>query len=343
MKRILMMCLCTAATLSLVSCGSSPQAKGDKAYEQAQQASGDQRRHLEKEAYMNYREAVLAAPDKASPKTRERFLEMAINRVNLILSEGGYRYEAVPLIEEEIEKVWSPQVGETVKNAYAEYLVLLADSSMENKHILEGIEKLDRAVEVAADKAKFEKAREERVGSLVEQYFAMAKAEYDQGRDTKDPESMVRAEFYAKMVLYFDSTHQKAQKLLAAARRRNVDTYSVYKKVIDPPPDTALFDTINKYDIMLAIPVRRSRGRSYLMKVNMWNYSYNPQRLKARSFYLVDTRGRKYTALRSSKISPEFLDQEHETQLTLYFPKPRGKLEKLVYENKEHYAEKRFF
>jgi hypothetical protein len=131
--------------------------------------------------------------------------------------------------------------------------------------------------------------------------------------------------------------------LLSKTRELNTATYSAYLKVIDPPPDTTIFDAINKFDILLAIAAQLKRGRTLTMQVTMWNNSYNPQRLRYDRFYLLDENGKKYTALKSSKIKPEILDQEVETKLTLNFPAPKARIEKFVYENKPHYSEKRFF
>lgn len=343
MKRILMTIVVAAVSLNFMSCIGGPESKGNKAYDMAQKTSGDERRMYEKEAYMNYKKAITEKGDKVKAQLRQRFLEMAIIRSNLILHDGGLGYEAIPLLEEEIEKNWSPDLPDKIKNDYADYLVLIADSSLEKSKINAGLTKLDQAIEVSADKGKFEQAKKDRMKGLVERYYATADFNYKQGKDNKDAEDLVRAEFYAKMVLFFDSTHADAKALLSKARKANVSTYSVYKKVIDPPPDTAIFDKINKYDIMLAVSAQSRRGKNLVMKVTMWNYSYNPQRLKARSFSLVDSKGRKYVASKSSKISPEFLDLEHETELTLVFPRPSGAIKKLVYDWKPHYAEKVFY
>ena len=80
------------------------------------------------------------------------------------------------------------------------------------------------------------------------------------------------------------------------------------------------------------------------MKVSMYNNSYNPLRMRAKNFFLVDASGAKYVANESSKIDPEILDTEHETTtLVLYFPKPKDKIAKLLYENEEHKSEKFFY
>ena len=343
MRRLLVVCVCGGLMMSLASCTGSPAREGDKAYKESKKVEGNARRELEKKAFMNYKRAVEKHPDKITPRLRNRFVEMALVRGYLILREGGYNYEAVPLLREEIDKYWAPDIADSLKNLYASFMVELADSALQHSSISKAVNDLNRAITVAANKEKFETAKSDRVSGLVEEYYVMGKAELEQGRETKNQESLVRAEFYAKMVLALDSTHEGAQKLLSEAYRENIDALSVYKRVIDPPPDTSLFREINEYDIFLAVAAQKPRARNHLLKVSMWYYSYNPQRLKPKSFKLVDVNGTEYTALPSSKVAPEFLDLEHETELTLVFPKPKARIQKLVYKNPPHYTEKFFF
>jgi hypothetical protein len=78
------------------------------------------------------------------------------------------------------------------------------------------------------------------------------------------------------------------------------------------------------------------------MVVSIYNYSYNPLRLKSEQFSILDENGKEYTA-RPSRIDPEILDQEHEAnKLKLSFPAPSGAISKLMYKNAEHYTEKCF-
>jgi hypothetical protein len=75
----------------------------------------------------------------------------------------------------------------------------------------------------------------------------------------------------------------------------------------------------------------------------MRNYSYNPLRMKSENFFIVDDAGKRYKAF-EKKLEPEILDQEREApDLKLSFPKPAGKVVKLIYENGPHYTEKCFF
>jgi hypothetical protein len=102
-----------------------------------------------------------------------------------------------------------------------------------------------------------------------------------------------------------------------------------------------VFRKVNKWDILLAIPTI-SKGGSWALTVNMYNYSFNPLRMKSENFFLVDKNGKRYQA-NNSKLDPEILDQEHEAKFNLTFPNPGGEVAKLVYENGPHLSEKCFF
>ena len=106
-------------------------------------------------------------------------------------------------------------------------------------------------------------------------------------------------------------------------------------------PDSAIFKIINKWDILLAVPTTEVRGGSIRAVIDIYNYSWNPLRLKSEHFFLVDENGKRYKAM-PTRLEPEMLDQEHEAKLKMSFPKPRGNIKMLVYENGEHYAEKPF-
>jgi len=172
--------------------------------------------------------------------------------------------------------------------------------------------------------------------------YEIAKAEYERGVADKDHESLVRAEYYAQLALLYDKGNAEAAEVLSKVRTVNLPTYSAYEAVITDKPDSNIYDQVNKYDILLAIPVVQKAG-NVTLKAEMYNYSYNPQRLRPENFSLEDVSGKRYKALGSSKIDKEILDQEHECKMRLVFPRVSGKIRKLVYENGEHLSEKYFF
>jgi hypothetical protein len=75
----------------------------------------------------------------------------------------------------------------------------------------------------------------------------------------------------------------------------------------------------------------------------MYNYSYNPLRMTASDFFIVNENGDKFSAATSSNFSKEILDQEYEMKMTLRFGGVSGQIKKLVYESGEQYTEKVFF
>jgi hypothetical protein len=161
------------------------------------------------------------------------------------------------------------------------------------------------------------------------------------GNNDKDESLLIKAEYYAKVALYIDSTHQKALKLLSDTYKANINTYSAYLTVMDGEySDTVVFKRVNKYDILLSIYA--SRGNMY--QVRMYSNTYNPLRMKSEHFMLVDTNGNKYPAASGAKMDPDILDQERESTFTVVFPNTgRATIKKLIYENGPHYSEKNFF
>jgi hypothetical protein len=165
------------------------------------------------------------------------------------------------------------------------------------------------------------------------------------GITNKDAESLVRAEFMVQVALMFDKNYPGAEEMLSKLRKENVGTYSAYEAVVFDKPDSNIFDEVNKYDILLAVPKFTTNYKGGSMEVDMYNYSCNPQRLTPKNFFLVDTRGKKYPALTSSKFDKDFVDQEHEAKIRLRFARTSAKIKKLAFQSDDgdHYTEKVFF
>ncbi len=331
------------ALILLVSCSSSYEAKGDAAYKAAQGAQGDEKRLLEKKAYMFYQQAIKAHPNKVNNRLLNRFVEMTLSRANMVLHEGSSNYDALPLYMDDLDSNMTAEVKPELKTQYANFIVKLADSSFTNQKIYKGLEYLDKALAIAPDKSAIQEKKDGVIENLAKDNFEMAKMEYEHGKKEKDHEALVRAEYYAKLALYYDENYPGAQELLSELYKQNLKTYSAYEAVVTDKPDSSIYYQVNKYDILLAVPTYKV-GRSVVAKVSMYNYSYNPLRVMSSNFALVDANGKKYSASKSSKIQKEILDQEHELdKMTLIFPKPRAKIKKLVYEYKDHRSEKYFF
>jgi septum formation topological specificity factor MinE len=331
--------------MMLMSCATSYEGKGNRAYRASKKATGDVQRKLRKEAFIFYQKAIKTHPDKINISLRNQYLEMALLRANMILTEGSVDMDAVPLLIKDVDNMLTPDVNEVNRESYAAFLVLYADSNFARSKLYKALNTLDKAVEVAVNKAPIEEKKKSKLDNFARENYDAAEIEMINGKTNEDAECLVRAEFIAQVALLYDKNYKEAKELLSEIRKENVGTYSAYEAVVIDRPDTNIFDQVNKYDILLAVPVMQVTGSSVLMKVEMYNYSCNPQRLRPRNYYIVDTNGKQFKALSSSNIDREIVDQEHEVKMKLRFRKSGAKIEKLVYESddKEHYTEKYFF
>ena len=324
----------------IASCGmGSDEQRGDASYRHAQKLKGPEKRQEQKMAYTMYQRAVEAHPDKISSKLRARYIEMSLVRASMVLDEGSASSDAIPLFSRDIEKYLTGDAPPNLKQEYALFLVQLADSFAVKEHFDQSLFYIDKAVSFASDPSSLVKRKQELVGKVAKENLEVAQAEYENGKKNKDdPEAFVRAEYYTLTALLFDSTTTDAAKLLSEVRKENIGTYSAYLKVITNIPDSTIFRKVNKYDILLAVP---SKGQG-TMEVNMYNYSFNPLKMKSDHFFIVDKSGKRYQA-RPTKLEPEMLDQEHEGKFKLSFPAPAGEIAKLIYDNPPHYTEKCFY
>jgi len=343
MKCMLRLLVGVGAAALLFSCTTGEESAGDKAYDMAKKTTGDVRRTQLKTAYINYRKAVNADPNKVSTKLRNRFLEMCLTRANMVLNEGGANMDAIPLLMEDIEGQLKPDADQALRQNYAAFLVQLGDSSKAKDRFIEALKYYDRAIEKAADPAPFKSTRANVIKGVVQENTDEGRRLYDGGIKDKEggEESLIQAEYYAKVALYFDSTDANAQKLLSDCYKANLHSLSAFLSVITNYTDTVMFRKINKYDILLSITA--IKGGTVLFR--MHNNSFNPLRLRTENFYLIDKNGTKYQAL-PGKIEPTLLDQERMIdEGKLNFPVPKAEVKKFVYDNPDgpHYSEKNFY
>jgi len=330
--------LCVLAVIA--SCGmASNEQRGNAAYHRAQKLDGLQKRTEQKMAYQMYNRVIDVHPNKISPQLRNRFIELSLLRAKMVLDEGSASSDAIPLFCRDIEKYLMGDVPPNLNQEYALFLVQIADSFAVKERFNESLFYIDKAISYAGDPSSLVKRKQELVGKVAKENLEIAQAEYENGKQNKDDaEAFVRAEYYTNVALFFDSTNTDAAKLLSKLEKENIGTYSAYLKVIANVPDSAIFRKVNKYDILLAIP---SKGQGTL-EVNMYNYSFNPLKMKSDHFFVVDKAGKWYRA-RPTKLEPEMLDQEHEGKFKLSFPAPTSEIAKLIYKNPPHYTEKRLF
>jgi tetratricopeptide (TPR) repeat protein len=326
-----------SVSILISSCTSSYESKGNESYKAAQRLQGDQQRLAQKRAYINYDRAVKANPDKISATLRNRYLEMTIVRANLILNDGAAGSDAIPLFMSDIEKYLTPDVSPELKQQYAMFLCQLADSSISQERLVEAIDYFDKATGMANDKTPVLNKKTELLGKISKDNYDIAITEYDQAKADKDPEAFIRAEYYTKVALLYDSTNAETKKLLSNLQKENKGTYSAYEKVIETIGDSAIFRKVNKYDILMAVPTLSGNSAT----VTIVNFSWNPLRMNSSDFKLVDANGKKYPAA-ATRIDPEMLDQQRETKCKLTFPGAPSNPVKLIYENGDHYSEKCF-
>jgi len=333
-----------ACALVVLSCSSSEESVGDKAYDMAKRASGNERRKQLKTAYMSYDNAVKKNPDKISNKLRERYLDMAVTRAQMVLDEGSANMDAIPLLQKDIDALLNSEVPPDIRNRYAAFLVQLGDTSENKGKYINALVYYDKAIEKAADAAQFKAKRDGIIRKVAEENYELGMGEFETAKVDKEEAEMkyIRAEYFAKAALHFDSTFQKAQKLLSDCYKINRETYSAYITAVDDYTDTLVFKKVNKFDILIAIPDYKVMGGNAVAIIHMYNYSNNHLRMKSEDFTLVDADGKEYKALQS-KMEPDFLEYEKEAKYTLRFPAPGAPVKKLTYKDGSRYTEKNFY
>jgi hypothetical protein len=333
--------LVAAIAVFFLSCTSGFETQGNSAYSRSIKATGESKRLLEKEAYIYYQKAVKSHPAKIGKQLRNRFIELTVHRATMVLTEGSSAMDALPLYMQDIDSVINPDVGPDVRGKYVSFLMTITDSIISHQRYLEALSYAKKAVVVAQDPL-VSKKYDSLVSGLSTEFYNKAQDDFDAGMADKNVKLKVSAEYYAKASLFMDSTRADALELLSKAIKENIGTYSAYEAIITDKPDTLLYDKINKFDILLAVPTI-AIGGSVVCEVMMYNYSYNPQRLRPENFSIVDSAGTVYRANSGAKIEKDILDQKQETRMKFTFEKPAAPIKKLVYENGEHYSEKRFY
>ncbi len=333
--------VCLSVLTMVISCSNPYEKKGDAAYKIAQKLQGDQKRYQQKMAYMMYDKAVKNYPQKISPQLRNRYIEMILVRAEMVLNEGAVKAEALPLFIKDLDTYITPDVSPELKQQYAFFLAQMADSSVARERYVEAIEVFDKAISTANDKAPVETKKKELLGKIAKDNYDIAELEFTNAKANKDVEGFIKAEYYLLVAMQYDATNADIQRLLSDVRKENRSTYSAFVRVIEDIPDSAMFRSINKWDILLAVPTFNKKGSGVSAIVTIYNNSWNPLRMNAGDFKLVDANGKKYPAAKT-RLEPEMLDQQHETKCKLSFPGAPASVKKLVYENGEHFSEKLF-
>jgi hypothetical protein len=328
----------------IASCGlGSYEQRGDSAYRKAQNLSGNEKLLEQKMAYTMYQKAIEAHPNKINNRLRARILELSLLRAKMVLDEGSANSDAIPLFQRDIEKQLTADAPANLRQDYALFLIQLADSFAIKEQTEHALVTIDKAISFAAEPSALQQKKQDLMNKVAKENLDLAQVEFENGKQNKDVDALVRAEYYASVSLMYQPGNKETEKVLSDIRKMNAATYSGYLRVIENIVDSTAFRKVNKYDILLAVPTINKKGGSVGMTVNIYNYSYNPLRMKSENFYIADASGKRYQAMPAKLADPEILDQEHEAKYVLNFPKPAGEVAKLIYENGPHYTEKCFF
>lgn len=325
-----------------ISCGmNSYEQRANSAYSKAQKLEGYEKRMAQKTAYTWYQKALQTHPDRISNTLRSRFIEMSLVRAQMVLDEGSSQSDPIRFFMADIEKYLTSDAAPNLRQDYALFLIQLADSFSIKQNFQQALTTIDKAISFASDPSSLVQVKQNLVSKVARENFELAGVEFDNAKQNNDTAARVRAEYYCSMSLLLEPENKDAQALLSAIYKANLATFSQYPRVIENPPDTALYRKVNKFDILLAISGVAGGGTG--LTLSMRNFSYNPLRMKSEHFFIADENGKRYQAA-SKKIEPEILDQEREApDIKLTFPKPAGKVAKLIYENGPHYTEKCFY
>jgi hypothetical protein len=331
-----------AALLFATSCGvSTYERSGDGAYMRAQRLRGDEKEFAQKQAYQLYLLAIKYHPDNIGYRLRSRFVEMSIARARMILSTDGLFADALPFFIEDIDNYCTPAMPAYVKQGYALFLVQMADSFSMRDRYLESLRYLDKAITGATDRGAIGRHRDSTLAAAVKENFDRALREFTRGSAGGDGDALVRAEYYVRAALVFDSSFGAAKRLLSDCRKKTIGICCDYRRALDSLPDTLLFRRVEKNTLYLAVPSLKVNDVASLT-VLVSNYSNGAIALKAGNFFLVNSSGTRYRAFEADSVIV-YLDQYRKASFPLRFPRPTGAIARLVFENGTHSTEKDFF
>ncbi len=336
-----------AALLAFTGCKSGAEKRADSAWKASQTLTAGEKLMKQKEAYIFYKQAMEQQKDKASTELKNNFISAALARIEFIHEAEGGKAQAILFIREEIDKIIdNEEIVAASKDEYSTFIMKLADDARAEDDLSLCMSHLETAITHAADKSVPESMKNDISKEFSADQLALAQDLYENGKKAKNVEDIIRAEYYAHVVLNYDADNADAKALLSKTRKILLSVYTAFPSVIEHKPDTALYNRIDTTDILMAIPVVSAKGSKVTMQVNIYNYSYNAIRLKKENFYIRNDKGQKYkaTALKTDK---KLLDTEFETKMTLSFRKPAGKIKELVYESErdgdKHFAPKYFY
>jgi len=286
---------------------------------------------------------MMENPTKASITLKNRFIEMCLVRAEMVLFEGNAQMDGIDLFIKDIDSTLSDDITPDLKNRYASYLSFLADSSFNKGKLYKGLDYLNKAILVAADKTPFEAKKQERIGNFAKGNFEAAEMAMMNAKANDNAEDYILAEFLVKVALLQDPKYPGAEEMLSELYKQNRSSYSAYNAVVLDKPDTAVFNKINNQDILMAVPTLKEGGTT-AAEVVFYNNTWRALRVKSENFSFEDVNGKTFSCLPGGKVEKDLLDQEHETKVKLSAKTGGAKLKKLIWESddKKNRSEKYF-
>jgi len=345
MKRFVAISAMTAF-LVFAGCKSSAEKMGDKFWESSKTSTAGDKIMDEKRAYVYYKDAIDAEGANASIELQNNFLASALARIDFSFQTEGSTAQTILFIREEIDKLMEGEVvTPELRDQYATFIMKLAEEARNSGDLSLCMSHLEQAVRFAADKDAPQTMKNDIVTEFVADQISYAKELYETGKD--NVEDMIRAEYYCHVALNYDSTNTEALELLSDSRKKLLNVYTFFPRVIKDKPDSALYRHIDSTDILISVVANRSSRSETTLKIKISNDSYNAIRLKQDHFFLLNENGDKFNAT-AITVDQELLNQGSNTEVTLKFRKPSGKIKAVVFEsnpreNEHHYAPKYFF
>lgn len=313
--------------LILASCAPSLEDQGDKYTEQAGKTQDIARRYnLEKSAYKAYFTAIKQQGDKASQELKSKYVGSIVTRMRNVGSEHESGFEAIEVKElrKEARKfaTASPLLPQYA-DQYAAYLLDYAKHLKEGEKITKCFEILELASKVATDKSKAEAQMAEVKVEYVKAKVAEAKSLLDEGIKNEDEESLLKADFFARVALYHDTTNADAKAVVSKTTKELVGTYTAYDKVFDPVEegmDTTIYYSINDQRVFMGFSKVEKKRSTLLLEGTIVNFSYNAVRLRKELFTLVLTDGTELKPV-SAEFNKKILDTKRDAEIDLKFTK----------------------
>lgn len=330
--------------LLLVGCG-GPETQGDKAWNEAQTLPESQKLMKQKEAYIHYVAAVEAASQKGAipPELLNKYLRAMLARIEFIYENSDIDADAVQLLRVDIDEHILSADAEN-RDRYAKFLISIAEVYRGREDLTRCMKELDKALNIAADKSTVETMTKGTREAFAKTQLEIAKEYFATAKRSKDVLDFIRAEYYAKVALHYDSLNAGASNIVAQTRKELVDSYTAYVTAVTEYTDTTLFNMINATPILMKVAVNQKRASTDLM-VTLYNDSYNAIKLRPEMFILKLENGKKVAAS-TAKFPKKLIDQSHDLEGTLTFNVGRnaGKINKLIFDNgdKNQYSEKFF-